>query len=207
MKKPSYIDLFAGCGGLSLGLHNAGWKGIFAIEKSEDAFETLKFNLVNRQNHFDWPSWLPVTNHDINDILLNHNDNLLKLRDNVDLIVGGPPCQGFSMAGRRIETDSRNSLISTYIKFIRTVQPKIILFENVKGFTQQFVKHKSDGRRYSEIVRKGLERKGKDFIGYNVHGKLVDFSEYGVPQKRIRFILFGVRKDLPQKNDAPPDII
>ena len=53
----TYIDLFAGCGGLSLGLHNAGWKGLFAIEKSPDAFATLKFNLIDNKKHFDWPTW------------------------------------------------------------------------------------------------------------------------------------------------------
>jgi DNA (cytosine-5)-methyltransferase 1 len=53
-----YIDLFAGCGGLSLGLHNAGWKGLFAIEKNADAFKTLEYNLITTKNHFEWPSWL-----------------------------------------------------------------------------------------------------------------------------------------------------
>ncbi|RZK26143.1 MAG: DNA cytosine methyltransferase, partial [Flavobacterium sp.] len=61
-QSPYYIDLFAGCGGLSLGLHNAGWKGIFAIEKSPDAFNTLQYNLIDKKQHFEWPDWLPSTN-------------------------------------------------------------------------------------------------------------------------------------------------
>ena len=68
-KKLSYIDIFAGCGGLSLGLHNAGWQGLFAIEKSPDAFKTLEYNLIKKVNHFSWPNWLPQTHHDINIVL------------------------------------------------------------------------------------------------------------------------------------------
>jgi DNA (cytosine-5)-methyltransferase 1 len=121
MKKTStlrYIDIFAGCGGLSLGLHNAGWKGIFAIEKNRMAFITLKHNLIEKKDHFEWPSWLPVTEHDINEVLKNYKGELEKLRGNVDLVAGGPPCQGFSTAGRRDEHDERNNLVDSYIEFI-----------------------------------------------------------------------------------------
>lgn len=199
IRKKTYIDLFAGCGGLSLGLYNSGfWKGKFAIEKSPDAFETLQYNLIEKKNHFDWPNWLPKQNHDINEVIKNHKDNLKSLRGKIDLVAGGPPCQGFSTAGRRIEGDSRNELIKSYIKFIRLVQPKVIFFENVKGFTQKFDKNKIKGKIYSEYVTKALEYdspKG-DFQGYNVEGKLIDFSEFGIPQKRTRFILVGIRKDI-----------
>uniref|UniRef100_UPI00404AFA4F DNA cytosine methyltransferase n=1 Tax=Fulvivirga sp. TaxID=1931237 RepID=UPI00404AFA4F len=198
-KKPVYIDLFAGCGGLSLGLFNTGlWKGKFAIEKSPDAFRTLEYNLIDKKKHFDWPDWLPKTNHDINEVIKNYKDNLKSLKGKIDLVAGGPPCQGFSTAGRRIEGDSRNELIKSYIKFIRLVQPKVIFFENVKGFTQKFDKNKIKGKIYSEYVTNALEYdspKG-DFQGYKVEGKLIDFSEFGIPQKRTRFILVGIRKDI-----------
>lgn len=197
--KKTYIDLFAGCGGLSLGLFNSGlWKGRFAVEKSPDAFETLHHNLIENQNHFDWPDWLPKENHDINQIIKNYSKELKSLRDEIDMVAGGPPCQGFSTAGKRDEKDTRNKLIISYIKFIRLVQPKIIFFENVKGFTQQFDKNKIRGRIYSDYVQKELRRSSKSqgFIGYEVFGKLIDFSQYGVPQKRTRFILVGVRKDV-----------
>lgn len=198
-RKKTYIDLFAGCGGLSLGLFNTGlWKGKFAVEKSPDAFQTLQYNLIDKKKHFDWPSWLPKQNHDINDVIKNHKDNLKSLRGEIDLVAGGPPCQGFSTAGRRIEGDSRNELIKSYIKFIRLVQPKVIFFENVKGFTQKFDKNKIKGKIYSEYVTNALEYdspKG-DFQGYKVEGKLIDFSEFGIPQKRTRFILVGIRKDI-----------
>ena len=198
-RKKTYIDLFAGCGGLSLGLFNTGlWKGKFAVEKSPDAFETLQYNLIDKKKHFDWPDWLPKQNHDINDVIKNHKDNLKSLRGEIDLVAGGPPCQGFSTAGRRIEGDSRNELIKSYIKFIRLVQPKIIFFENVKGFTQKFDKNKIKGKIYSEYVTNALEYDSPngDFQGYKVEGKLVDFSEFGIPQKRTRFILVGIRKDI-----------
>lgn len=194
----TYIDLFAGCGGLSLGLHLSGWKGLFAIEKNKDAFSTLEHNLIHKRKHFDWPEWLPQTNHDINDILKKHSEQLYQLRNSVDLIAGGPPCQGFSSAGRRLEHDERNKLIDSYIKFIRIVQPKVIFFENVKGFTQQFDKNRIKGRIYSKYVTAALERKVKDCPGYQVYGKLMNFSDYGIPQKRTRFILVGVRKDLSE---------
>lgn len=202
-KKRIYIDLFAGCGGLSLGLFNSGyWKGLFAIEKSPDAFQTLSYNLILQKNHFNWPTWFPETNHDINEVLKNYSKNLKELRGKVDMVAGGPPCQGFSTAGRRMESDTRNKLILSYIKFIRFVQPKVIFFENVKGFTQQFDKNKVKGRIYSEFVQSELKKSSKkdDFIGYDVYGQLIDFSEFGVPQKRTRFILIGIRKDIAVRN-------
>ncbi len=186
-----YIDLFAGCGGLSLGLSKAGWRGLFAIEKSPDAFLTLHHNLIKKKNHFLWPSWLPCTRHDINTVLRMYRKNLDELRDKVDLVTGGPPCQGFSSAGRRKENDVRNNLVKSYLTFISIVRPKIIFFENVKGFTAKFGKNKSKGITYSEYVVKRLTS-----LGYSVKGEMVDFSKFGLPQKRTRFILVGVRDDI-----------
>lgn len=189
--KPTYIDLFAGCGGLSLGLHNAGWKGLFAIEKSPDAFKTLKHNLIDTKKHFDWPNWFPQENIEIDVAIKKYRKKFDGLRDKVDLVAGGPPCQGFSMAGRRNESDKRNNLIKSYIDFIKIIQPKILFFENVKGFTMEFKKNKDKGKEYSSYVENALNR-----AGYFVKGELVNFGEYGIPQKRTRFILVGVRKDL-----------
>lgn len=189
--KLNYIDLFAGCGGLSLGLHQAGWQGLFAIEKSPDAFKTLDYNLIQKKNHFDWPKWLPKEAHEINLVLENYKSDLEKLKGKVTMIAGGPPCQGFSMAGRRNENDSRNDLINSYIKFVETVEPKIIFFENVKGFTMEFKKNKEKGIAYSSQVTQKL-----DNAGYFVKGQLINFGDYGVPQKRTRFILVGIKKSL-----------
>lgn len=193
MKQPIYIDLFAGCGGLSLGLHNAGWKGLFAIEKSPDAFQTLEHNLINKKNHFDWPTWLPKQALEIDSVIDKYRTKLEKLKRKVDLVAGGPPCQGFSVAGRRREGDLRNNLVESYIEFIKIIQPKIIFFENVKGFTLEFKKNREKGRDYSSYVEQAL-----DTAGYFVKGQLVNFGEYGIPQKRTRFILIGIRKDIKQ---------
>lgn len=82
-KKYTVIDLFAGCGGLSLGLYQAGWSGLFAIEKNPFAFETLKVNLIDNKEHFDWPQWLPQTSHDINEVLENYKVQLKRLKGKV----------------------------------------------------------------------------------------------------------------------------
>lgn len=193
-KKHTYIDLFAGCGGLSLGLLNAGWKGIFAIEKSIDAFRTLEHNLVKKKQHFQWPKWLPLENHNIDHVLSRYRKELKKLEGTIDMVAGGPPCQGFSFAGRRKENDSRNKLVNSYIDFIHLVKPKIIFFENVKGFTLGFKDNNEEGKNYSAHVIYELDK-----LGYNVQGKLIDFSEFGIPQKRTRFILIGEKKNDSQE--------
>ena len=191
-KKYTVIDLFAGCGGLSLGLYQAGWEGLFAIEKNAFAFKTLKHNLIDKKHHFDWPEWLPQTEQEINEVLEKYSTQLRSLRGKVDLVAGGPPCQGFSMAGKRIEDDIRNQLVFSYIRFIELVRPKMILFENVKGFTYAFrKKNENDTEPYSHKVIRGLEG-----LGYNVKPHVFDFSDYGVPQRRKRFILVGIQKEL-----------
>lgn len=199
-KNLKYIDLFAGCGGLSLGLHLSGWKGVFAIEKSPDAFKTLDYNLIQNKNHFDWPKWLPKQALEINEVLKNHENDLKKLKGKISLIAGGPPCQGFSMAGKRNEYDLRNDLINSYIKFVEIVEPKIIFFENVKGFTMEFKKNKVKGIAYSSEVTQKL-----DELGYYVKGQLVNFGDYGVPQKRTRFILVGIKKTLKKSSQDKAD--
>ena len=180
-----YIDLFAGSGGLSLGLYNAGWHGIFAVERNKDAFSTLKYNLIKRKKHFSWPNWLEMKNWDINELLEVHSKELVTLNGSVDLVVGGPPCQGFSMAGKRKNDDFRNQLMHSYIEFIKLVQPTMLFFENVQGFTVGFKDHK-DKQKYSDILVSELRK-----LGYNLDYKIITMSEYGVPQNRKRFILFA----------------
>ena len=196
-KKNTVIDLFAGCGGLSLGLYQAGWEGLFAIEKNPFAFETLKYNLIDNKKHFNWPDWLPKTAHEINEVLDKYPDQLKALRGHVDLVAGGPPCQGFSMAGKREENDTRNQLVFSYIRFIEFVKPKMILFENVKGFTYAFDKGKTatETEPYSHKVTSKLEE-----LGYDVKAQVIDFSQYGVPQRRKRFILVGILNELGSPN-------
>lgn len=187
-----YIDIFAGCGGLSTGLLNAGWTGLFAIEKNADAFATLKYNLIDNKEHFRWPKWLPVKECDINVLLKDHMDDLMALRGKVTLVAGGPPCQGFSMAGKRDKNDQRNKLVKSYIKFIKLVLPQVIIFENVHGFTVNF-KEKKGTKQYSSYVERALRR-----LGYKTMHQIVDMSEYGVPQNRKRFILVAMRDYFPK---------
>lgn len=186
MNNLSYIDIFAGCGGLSLGLFKAGWKGLFAVEKSKDAFSTLKHNLIEKNNHFEWTDWLPQTEHDINELLKVYSDNLNELHGKVPLIVGGPPCQGFSMAGKRDENDARNALSRSYLEFVKILRPSIVFFENVHGFTCVFQKAGTQKIPHSKFVKDELEK-----LGYAVKHEVVDMSLFGIPQKRKRFILVG----------------
>ncbi|GGH16857.1 DNA cytosine methyltransferase [Mucilaginibacter phyllosphaerae] len=194
-KRLTYIDLFAGCGGLSLGLNRSGWKGLFAIEKSSHAFQTLEYNLTEVVKHFSWPKWFPKQAHDINAVIKDYSKELKKLQGKVTLIAGGPPCQGFSIAGQRNEKDERNNLINSYIEFVSLVKPKFIFFENVKGFTMEFKNNKQIGKKYSQIVTDKLTEEG-----YHVYGQLINFGDYGIPQKRTRFILVGIRKDIKQSS-------
>lgn len=191
-----YIDLFSGCGGLALGMHQAGWKALFAVEKSKDAFSTLQSNLIEKVNHFCWPKWLPQTVHDINELLVSHVTELKELSGKVTLVAGGPPCQGFSTAGRRDEADTRNLLVDSYLKFIDLVEPKSILFENVKGFTQTFKckNIEEKGKNYSDYILSELVKRG-----YKVEFRMIDFSNFGVPQRRVRFILFASKSYDPKK--------
>lgn len=193
---PRFIDLFAGCGGLSLGLLMSGWNGIFAIEKNKDAFNTLSTNLVDKCNpSFSWPDWLPKEACTTSKLLFKYKDQLKQLRGKIDLVAGAPPCQGFSLAGRRIYTDPRNSLFRQYLAVVKMLEPRFILLENVQGFDFPFVQNGTGIERkrpYSQILKRRLEA-----FGYMVFPDFLDFSDFGVPQHRCRFILIAIKKGDP----------
>lgn len=201
-QKVTYIDLFSGCGGLSLGLGNAGWHGLFAVEKDPMAFSTFKHNLIDGKHaHFDWPEWLPKEATTIQNLLEKYPEQLTALRGKVDLIAGGPPCQGFSLAGRRNAKDPRNKLSDEYIKMVEIVSPKYLLFENVRGFNASFKvpEGKKVKKPHSMIVKAKLEK-----LGYKVFTDFLCSADFGVPQKRTRFIMIGVKYDLiDQKFENP----
>ena len=194
MKQINYIDIFAGCGGLSLGLYNAGLKGIFAIEKNKDAFSTLSHNLIKNNSHFDWPEWLPISEYDINVLMSSYQEQLKTLEGKIQLVAGGPPCQGFSMAGQRKSNDQRNQLVKSYVKFIRIIKPEAIIFENVRGFTVKFTQENGNEKKYSNYVVNALRR-----AGYKTAYRIIDMSEFGVPQSRKRFILVAMKNHDPNK--------
>ncbi|HGS5164607.1 DNA cytosine methyltransferase [Vibrio harveyi] len=193
-QKATYIDLFSGCGGLSLGLGNAGWHGLFAVEKDPMAFSTFKHNLIDGKHaHFDWPNWLPKEATTIQNLLEKYPEQLTALKGRVDLIAGGPPCQGFSLAGRRNAKDPRNKLSDEYIKMVEIVSPKYLLLENVRGFNASFKapEGKKAKKPHSMIVKAKLEK-----LGYKVFTDFLCSADFGVPQKRTRFIMIGIRKEL-----------
>jgi len=201
----TYIDLFSGCGGFSLGLGNAGWKGIFAVEKDPMAFDTFKHNLIDgKYNHFDWPKWLPQQSTTIQAVLKNYKEELKALSGKVDLIAGGPPCQGFSLAGQRNPNDPRNALSNQYIKMVEIVNPKYVVLENVRGFNSVFkdAKGKKGKEPYSMVVKRKLEK-----LGYTVFTDYVNTQDFGVPQQRTRFIMIGIRNDIVQSEIDPFQIL
>ena len=199
-----FADLFAGCGGLSLGLSMAGWQGVFSVEKSEDAFATFKANLIEPDSRyqFDWPEWLPIEANTTANLLSKHRDQLLAMRGKLDLLAGGPPCQGFSTAGKREGGDPRNRLADEYVEIVELIQPKYLLLENVRGFQLPF---SEDEMAYSDKIALRLDAVGE--FGYEVYSDLIDASEFGVPQMRKRFIMFGIRKDLVHSDSDPMSVL
>ena len=188
---PTFIDLFSGCGGLSLGFLKSGWKGIFAIEHSKEAFLTYKINLVESGRfNYEWPEFLSKKEHNIEDLITNYANDLKKLENKIDLIIGGPPCQGFSHAGKRNPNDPRNKMTEQYIKIVNIIKPKFLVIENVKGYNTTFRKNPDD-IPYSKIVQQKLEE-----TGYITKFNILKCAEWGVPQIRPRFILIATRKDL-----------
>lgn len=198
-KRLTFIDVFAGCGGLSLGLMQAGWTGLFAVEKDKFAFETLKTNLLEREgeHRYHWPEWLPQQPICAMELLAKHAKKLASLSGEVDLMAGGPPCQGFSSAGRRKAGDPRNALMDSYLKLVRKVRPRAVLIENVNGITVDFIDESSDDGRvnYAEKLVGELSK------NYRVQWKMINVSDYGVPQARVRFFLLGLRKDLKESQN------
>lgn len=208
--RPTFIDLFAGCGGLSLGLMQSGWKGLFAIERSPDAFKTLERNLIacettsNREFSFNWPTWLEKRPHEIEGFIRGYQKKLQELRGQVTLIAGGPPCQGFSLAGRRVENDPRNQLFKKYLEVVDLIRPRFVLIENVKGIDILFGGGKRASAKEADANRKSYAALIKDSLekhGYAVRQKLICASEFGVPQMRARYFTVGIRKDLINKDN------
>lgn len=211
----TFIDLFAGCGGLSLGLLTSGWKGLFAIERNSDAFKTLCHNLVDKGKHnkrkptIDWPNWLAKEPYEISDFVNCYRDQLQKLQGLVQLVAGGPPCQGFSFAGKRNSNDPRNELFKYHLEVVSIIQPEIVLLENVRGIKVAFTlekawKKKNGGkldRSYAAQIKEMLENCGSH--GYHVQQGFVTAADYGVPQLRPRHFTIGIRKKLFAEKEIP----
>ena len=198
--RPTFIDLFSGCGGLSLGLSQAGWQGLFAIERATDAFETFRANFLSEASRcrFQWPAWLEQSAHSIDDVLKAHHGELGKLRNKVDLIAGGPPCQGFSFAGKRKNSDPRNKMFQRYVSFVELINPKFLVLENVPGMnvahTKRGNKTARAGQTYYDKLHDALGE-----LGYTVGPMILDAANFGVPQRRTRLVVIGIRSDMVKK--------
>lgn len=170
------VDLFAGAGGLSLGLSNAGFDMKLGIEMDKYSASTLQKNNPDQT----------VITEDICRLnpLLALKKNGLKSSD-IDLIAGGPPCQGFSKSNMRSRTveNPLNNLYLEYFKFVKAIKPEIFLFENVAGLTLL-----PYGERYQEIIKFGKK------LGYDIHEDIVDSQDYGVPQQRKRVLIIGTKR-------------
>lgn len=170
------VSLFSGCGGLDLGLIQAGHKIIWANDIFADAVTTYRANIAS---HVDERDIRQIPSNEIPDC---------------DVVVGGFPCQGFSVANtKRNVDDIRNQLYRQMVRVVRDKKPKFFLGENVKGMT-------SLGG--GEVLKKIISDFEK--IGYNIQWQVVNAADYGVPQMRMRLIIFGVRKDLDCKNVTFP---
>lgn len=197
-----FLDFFAGCGGLSLGLENAGFFPIYVNELNESAMDTY---LSNRKN----TNPLLETKFHSNDIksLVTNPQVILDLRNELiseyqltdfDLIVGGPPCQGFSGIGHRrsysIDKEQlpSNHLYQDYAFVISQFRPKIFLFENVRGLI--FSKWTKDGKKGE--IWEDVQRAFSQIPGYTIKSSLIRAKDYGVPQNRPRVLLVGIRDDI-----------
>lgn len=171
-QKPKLVDLFCGAGGFSLGFERAGFESILAIDKWNDAIETYNYNRENKC----------ALNIDIHDY---SNELLEKLSQDHEItgIIGGPPCQGFSMVGKRESGDERNSLYLEYVRFVDKLRPSFFILENVKGLLSL-----EKGLYKTDIIERFSN------LGYNVTYKLLRASDYGVPQSRERVFFIGLNR-------------
>lgn len=172
------IDLFAGCGGFSTGFIQAGFNVTKAVEFDATIANTYKKNHQNTETY-------------ISDIGLIDNNDYFKENES-DVIIGGPPCQGFSMAGARIRNgfvdDPRNYLFKHYFNIVKIVKPKAFIIENVKGLLTM-----SNGAIISEIIKLFSDTNNFDGDKYYLHYKVVNALDFGIPQHRERVIIIGVK--------------
>lgn len=180
IKGPKLVSLFSGCGGMDIGFEQAGFCRIWANDFDKDAQATFRLNLGD------------IDGRDIRDVPADEIPNC-------DIITAGFPCQPFSNAGnRKGVNDSRGMLYLECLRIIETKKPKVFLFENVKGLmSSKYV----DGRRLVDVIAGDLND-----MGYKVTYKVVNSVDYGVPQRRERLIMVGIRGDLNKEFSFPEPI-
>jgi len=176
--QPTFIEVCSGCGGLSTGFMNAGWRPLLLNELVPTFCETLK------KNH----PGVPVENCDMLKL------NLTKYKGQVDVLCGGVPCQAFSQAGERLGLDDpRGQLIVEFNRLVNECEPRVLMIENVKGLTTH------DGGATVQHVIRLFENGGR----YRVYTKVLNAKDYEVPQKRERIFIIGVRSDITAEFTYP----
>lgn len=216
IQMPYAIDLFCGAGGCSEGLIQAGFDILFSSDISEMVEATYRnrhkqLGLIQGEN-----TWFERA--DIRDLTggtIRKRISDLKIfqgKDipDIDLVIGGPSCQGFSRAGRRVKDDPRNMLFGEYVRVINEIKPKYIVLENVEGFVDmQFIGYKGiTGKVYPDgSVTPDILRNELDLIGYDtLEPKILNAADYGVPQRRNRIIFIGYRKGLKKPKYPEPTV-
>jgi len=213
MKKINTIELFAGCGGLIDGFERTGYYNLLAaVEWLKPQCNTLISRLENKYGEVNASS--KVLNFDIQDTnslingWINHEKygsnlglNNLVGDEKVDIISGGPPCQAYSLAGRirdekGMRDDYRNYLFESYIEIVKIYSPKIIVFENVEGILSSI----PNGEKIIDLIKKEFDDIGYEIVDDLRKYALLDLSQFGVPQKRKRVIIIGIRRDNPKIN-------
>ena len=171
--KHYYISLFTGAGGLDIGFKEAGFKGLLASDIMPQAKDSFSLNFPDE----------PYLQEDIRKLSIS--DIKAYIGDKkIDVIIGVPPCQGFSNMGNKNSADPRNMLFESYVKIVDAIRPKCFIFENVKGLFIMF-----EGRYFEQVVNAFMA------IGYNLHYSMIDTSNYGVPQKRERVFIVGTTSE------------
>lgn len=171
----NFIDLFSGCGGFSTGMEMAGHKCLLGVDFDKDAINTFKLNHKNAE----------VFCGDIKSLTKSRLGELLK-GNKIDMVIGGPPCQGFSTVGRGEADDERNSLFREFVRVVHELNPRIVIFENVTGLLA------SKNKNTLNQIFKSFED-----LGYVMDARVLSSEEYGVPETRRRAILMGTKRCSP----------
>jgi DNA (cytosine-5)-methyltransferase 1 len=171
------IDLFCGCGGMSKGLTDAGLNIIAGIDIWDKAVESYNKNFLHKAYCQDLTKFGPE----------KFNESYNKENKSIDILVGGPPCQSFSIAGKRDKNDPRNALFMEYVKYLDYFSPKAFIMENVIGMLS---KKTASGESVIDIIMEQLNK------NYNCIINKLYASDFEVPQNRRRVIIIGIRKDL-----------
>lgn len=200
----NYVDLFSGCGGLSLGIERSGGELQLAVEKSDMAAYTFYANFIDESIDDDsWKSYVKssierqvenrVAVSALRDVLDNEMAMSKLAKSGIDVVVGGPPCQGFSLAGRRNPDDVRNKLPWEYLEFVKATSPKVVVIENVVGMSHKF--SPDEDAPFVQLQQALRETEP----GYEVQGVAVNALHYGAPQNRPRLMIIGLRRDVAER--------